>query len=177
MTNKMIVRGINGIRRRWQPILGVVMACALVLSGLQIDLRAIPDRIDRSIHNSSSASGMAVIRLGSPAEAAGSVDYTFDGVDDDVQFQLSLNALPATGGRLVVVSAVQINFAVGMAATGVTRAIDNVTIEGSGRGTYFARNAAAYLFTAGGNNWKFVNLRTDAGSINMAVIMWGGYSH
>lgn len=105
-----------------------------------------------------------VIYIGDPAYAAGTLDYTYDGVADDVQFQAALNALPATGGRLVVVSTTQINFT----AT-VTRAIDNVIIEGSGRSTYFVQDGITPIFTAGGNNWKFVNIRTDAGSINMAA--------
>ncbi len=113
--------------------------------------------------------GEKVITIGDTAQAAGAVDYTFDGVNDNVEFQLALNALPATGGRLVIVSATTINFDVAMAATGVTRAIDNVVIEGSGSGTYFVRNGAALLFTAGGNNWKFTNLRTDAGGIDMGA--------
>jgi hypothetical protein len=102
-----------------------------------------------------------VITLGYIAEAAGSVDYTYDGTNDNVQFQAALNALPVTGGRLVDVSAVQKNFS----AT-VTRAIPNVTISGSGKGSYFTYNGVAPIFTAGGNGWKFEDLRTDAGGIN-----------
>ena len=111
-----------------------------------------------------------VITLGSTALAAGVVDYVYDGVADDVQWQAALNALPATGGRLINVSTVQLNFS----AT-VTRAIDNVIIEGAGRGSYFTNDGGTALFTAGGNNWKFVDLRTDAGSLNMGATtgwMW-----
>lgn len=111
-------------------------------------------------------SGQKVITIGSEAEAAGSVDYTFGAANADVQFQAALNALPATGGRLVVVSAVQINWT---ALTTVTRAIDNVIIEGSGRGTYFVGDGITPIFAAGGDNWVFTNLRTDAGGINMGA--------
>ncbi len=110
--------------------------------------------------------GGKVITLGNPAYAAGALDYEFDGIDDDVQFQAALNALPATGGQLVVVSATTIVFG----AT-VTRAIDNVTITGSGRGTYFTHDAATALFTAGGNNWVFFNLRVDTTAAQLVTAM------
>ncbi len=103
-----------------------------------------------------------VITLGHIAYAAGSVDYTYDGVGDNVQFQAALDALPATGGRIVDVSAVQKNFS----AT-VTRAIANVVIVGAGQGSYFVNDGVTALFTAGGNNWKFQDLRTDAGGITL----------
>lgn len=136
-----------------------VLVVMLALSGIRIT-----DRGDLPFGKSGFAIGGKVITLGSIAEAAGSVDYTFDGTDDDVQFQAALDALPATGGRLVVVSATTINFG----AT-VTRAIPNVTIEGSGLGTYFVNNGGTALFTAGGNNWKFQDLRTDAGGIDLGA--------
>jgi len=149
---------------------GVLVATLLWTLGLQVTDRSnvLPEQVHFGIGNEK------VITLGPQAlYAAGSVDYTFDGVDDNEQFQAALDALPATGGRLVVVSAVQINFAVGMAATGVTRPIDNVTIEGAGAGTYFVRNATNYLFTAGGDGWHFSDLRTDAGGINMGATTGG----
>jgi len=106
--------------------------------------------------------GSVVLRIGT-AEASGTVDYVCDGTDDDIQFQGALDALPATGGEIQILSG---NYDVG--AT-VTRAIDNVTIRGVGRGTYITYNGANAIFTAGGNNWQFKDLRTDAGSINMGV--------
>lgn len=142
----------------------ILVAAILALLNVQVGTRPPTSASGLSLGTGDSV----VITLGD-ALAAGAVDYTFDGTDDNVEFQTALNALPLTGGRLVVVSAVQINFSAGMAATGVTRPIDNVTIEGVGRGTYFARNNTNYLFTAGGNNWVFTNLRTDVGSIDMGA--------
>jgi len=103
-----------------------------------------------------------VITLGYEALAAGSLDYTFDGVDDDVQLQAALDALPATGGRLVIVSAVQINL-----SNTVSRAIDNVIIEGAGDGTYFVNDGVTSIFSAGTQDgWVFRDFSTDAGGIN-----------
>lgn len=109
------------------------------------------------------------ITIGNPVYAAGTPDYICDGAADDVQFQQAMNALPATGGRLVVLTGTYV-----FTAT-VTRAIDNITIEGTGRGTYITYNGANPVFTAGGNNWELRSLRTDAGSINMGATtgwMW-----
>lgn len=93
--------------------------------------------------------------------AAPSADFTCDGVDDNIQFTDAINALPATGGELEVLGGTYV-FA---NLTSVTRAIDNVTITGVGRGSYFTGDGVTALFICGGNNWKFQDIRTDAGSI------------
>jgi hypothetical protein len=97
------------------------------------------------------------------AEAAGVADYTCDGTNDNVQFQLAMNTLPASGGKLTVLAGTY-----SFSAT-VTRAIDNISIEGMGLSSYFTYNAADPIFTAGGNNWSFSNLKTDAGGINVGI--------
>lgn len=101
--------------------------------------------------------------IGNPIYASGQPDYVCDGIDDDIQFQGAMNALPATGGRLVVLGGTY-NF-----SNVVTRAIANISIEGVGQGTYLTRNGVNPLFIAGGNNWNFWGLRTDAGGIDMGV--------
>jgi len=156
-----------GKRKKWLVMSTLLVGVVLVsLLGVQVVDRS--DAIDRSVKIG--IGDGKVITLGHVVYAAGSVDYTYDGVDDDVQFQAALDALPATGGRLVDISAVQKNFS----AT-VTRAIPNVTVEGSGFGSYFTNDGVTALFTAGGNNWVFHNIRTDAGSINVGATtewMW-----
>jgi hypothetical protein len=116
--------------------------------------------------------GDKVLTLGSTVEAAGLVDYTFTGVNDNAQFTLAINALPnagaAVGGRLVVVSATQINFA---ALTSVTRVINNVTIEGSGAGTYFVGDGVTSPFTAGGNNWVLNHIRVNVTTATLLAAM------
>ena len=152
-------------RKKWLVMCSVLAGIMLSSLGIQVvDKGAAAGRISLDVGNEK------VITIGHVAYAAGSVDYTYDGVADNVQFQAALNALPATGGRLVDVSSVQKNFA----AT-VTRAINNVVIEGAGFGSYFANNGVTALFTAGGNGWKFSDLRTDAGGIAMGATtgwMW-----
>lgn len=113
--------------------------------------------------------GVVTITIGHIAHAAGVADYTCDGTDDDVQIQAAMNALPAGGGRLVLLTGTY-----SFSAT-VTRAIANVTVEGTGRSTYITNDGATPLFTAGNSNWVFSNLRTDAGGINMGATagwMW-----
>jgi len=94
---------------------------------------------------------------------AATADYVCDGTDDDVQWQAALDALPAGGGKLVALAG---NYSFG--AT-VSRAIDNVTIEGTGYGSYFAYNGSTALFSIGSQNkWTFRDLRIDAGGITTA---------
>lgn len=90
-------------------------------------------------------------------------DATLDGNADDVEVQALLASLPSTGGKIIL-GAGNIRFN----AT-VSRAINNVTIEGSGKGTYVYNNAATALFSAGAQTgWVFKDLRTDAGGLTAA---------
>jgi hypothetical protein len=96
------------------------------------------------------------------AEAA-TADYQCDGVDDNVQWQQALNALPSGGGKIIGLAG---NYNFG--AT-ISRAINNVTIEGLGKSTYFAYNNSAALFSAGTQTgWLFVNIATDGGWLTLA---------
>jgi len=98
------------------------------------------------------------------AYAAGTPDYTCDGVADDVEIQAAVNALPADGGRICILAGTY-NFT----AT-VTRAIDDVIIEGVGAGVVINRNGAAALFSAGAQDgWSFRDFETDAGGITVAA--------
>jgi parallel beta-helix repeat protein len=144
-------------RHRW--LISSLLTAIIVVSVLGVQLDIVPKDNGSPIIGQ----GQVVLRIGTKAEASGTVDYVCDGVDDDIQFQGALDALPANGGTIEILVG---NYDVG--AT-VTRAIDNVTIVGTGRGTYITYNAVNYIFTAGGNNWQFKNLRTDVGSINMGA--------
>ena len=99
------------------------------------------------------------ITIGPDTALGASPDYTCDGTADDVQFQQALNAFPANGGKLHVLGG-QYNF-----TSTITRAIGNVIIEGNGYSTYFVYNGANPIFTAGGSNWVFEDIRFDAGFI------------
>jgi hypothetical protein len=137
---------------------------ALILAVLLAGLFGVPQ-----IHSTSQNGipvigiGQNTITIGNEAYAAGVADYVCDGVQDNVQFFAAINALPAGGGELVVLAGTY-NFS----AT-VTRAINNITITGTGQGTYFTYNGVNPIFTAGGNNWKIQGVRTDAGGINMGA--------
>ncbi len=94
---------------------------------------------------------------------AATADYVVDGAADDVQAQAALNALPNTGGKLIFYAG---NYV--FTAT-VARAIPNVTIEGSGKATYFAYNGSTPSFSAGSQaGWVFKDFRTDAGYLTVA---------
>ncbi len=101
--------------------------------------------------------------IGNPAYAAGSADYYSDGTDDDVQFQQALDALPATGGRLIVYTG---NYSF---SNTVSRAIDNVLIQGVGMAAYLAYDGVNPLFDVGiQSGWVFRNIRFDAGGIDVS---------
>jgi hypothetical protein len=87
-------------------------------------------------------------------------DIVVDGIDDHVQVQQAIDALPSTGGKVIIYGG---NYDFG--AT-VSRAIDNIVIEGSGKATYLANNGSTNLITAGSQTgWIVKDLRTDAGGL------------
>ena len=90
-------------------------------------------------------------------------DYVCDGAEDNIQVQEALDALPATGGKLVLFAG-DYDFH----AT-VLRAIDNVCIEGGGYATYVNAGATDVFDDGGQDNWVFKNFRTGAGGITRDV--------
>lgn len=146
-----------GILKRYKMhlVFSVFVAIVLILSSIQLE-------VPTDDANDSLISNFPILRIGT-VEAAGTVDYTVDGTDDNVQFQAALDALPATGGRIQALSGTY-NFS----AT-VSRAIDNVLIEGTGQATIFNNDAATALFSAGSQaNWTFRDFSTDAGGLTVS---------
>jgi hypothetical protein len=109
--------------------------------------------------------GQITITVGTVADASAIVDYVCDGTDDNIQLQGALDALPANGGAIQILAG-NYDFANGVT---VTRALNNVTISGVGRGTYITCDGVTAIFTAGGNNWQIRDLRTDAGGLTMGA--------
>jgi hypothetical protein len=160
-------------KRNWViGISSVIIAIALLFSGLTINNRAINQKIDSILQGDVSVGSLyKEIIIGTTAEAAGTSDYTCDGIADDAQFQAALNALPNIGGKITVLTG---NYV--FSAT-VTRMIDRVTIEGNGLSSNFTYNGVNPIFTAGGNQWVFSNIVTDAGGINLgATTGWLEYN-
>jgi len=104
-----------------------------------------------------------VLTLGT-VQAAGVADATADGAADDVQAQALLTALPATGGRLYILTGVY----VWTNATTITDASPGITISGTGIGTSITGSGATSPITAGGNNWVLENLKV---SVNTATLL------
>jgi hypothetical protein len=144
--------------------LALVLILGLVFGGFQIGTKTVksPEIAKQVIGDTMQ---VPVFRIGNPVYGSTAVDYTIDGTDDNVQFQAAIDALPSTGGLIQVVSSGTISFS----AT-VSRAINNVSIIGTGFGTYFTYNASDPIFNATGlTGWSFEDLRTDAGSITTAA--------
>jgi hypothetical protein len=147
--------------KTWLKQIVIQLGVTIVALGLLFTLGA---PIIANLSGQSGVAQKAVITLGFAGEAyAVTPDYQVDGTDDDVQVQTALNALPATGGRLVLFAGNWV-----FSAT-VSRAINNVTVEGDGKGTYLTHDAATPLFTAGAQTgWVFKDFRTDAGYLTLA---------
>ncbi len=98
--------------------------------------------------------------IGTNAYAAGTADYYCDGVADNAQWQVAIDALPPGGGKLVGLTGDYVFSA------NVNRAIDNITIQGTGKGTYFARDNSNPIFSVGSqSNWTFRDCSFDGGGI------------
>lgn len=95
---------------------------------------------------------------------AAAPDYTCDGVDDNVQFQAALTALPVSGGTIHVLSG-----SYDFSAT-VLRAIDGVAWVGTGKGSSIVNDGVTPIFDAGTQaGWYFENLTLDAGGIDVST--------
>jgi len=145
-------------RRKW--LFSGILTLTILLSVLSLQVKVIPETGNQTI-----GQGHLIITIGDSTYASGTVDYVCDGTDDDIQFQGALDALPATGGELQVLTG-SYDFA---NATTVTRAIPNVKITGTGQGSSFTCDGATAIFTAGGNGWTISNIKTDAGGLAMGV--------
>jgi hypothetical protein len=144
--------------------LSLFLAVVLVLSGITVAEKLTPTAKSSQDSVLRVSLGQKVITI-KTAEASGAADFTCLGVNDNVIFQTALNALPVAGGRLDVLG----GHYVWAAGANVTRTIPNVTINGVGASTNITGNGVTPLFIAGGNNWVFSNIRTDAGGISVGT--------
>jgi len=100
----------------------------------------------------------------SPDPVLAAADYICDGVDDDVEIQQAVDALPATGGKIFIYAGDY------HLSNAISRSIDNIWIEGAGKGTYLAYNASTPVINAGARNaWIISNLRTDVGGVYVSL--------
>ena len=137
-------------RRKFLLIAGAAAGLAAV-AGLA---QKVPSLVDKITGKKS------VLRIGWFGQVyAIAPDLIVDGVDDWDQLLQALNALPTGGGKIICYGG---NY--DFNGHTVSRAINNVTIEGSGMSTYFAGGTPN--ITAGvQTGWLFKDLRTDAGGL------------
>ncbi len=155
---------MNKLRRffkgKWKHIvaIGIVVSLLYVLVPINITINPPTEGINRD--SLTIGENYVTFTIGTDVYAAGVADYTCDGTDDDVQFQAALDALPAGGGQLVVLTG-----AYSFSAT-VSRAIDNVTIQGVGQASSLSYDGGTPIFSAGvRSDWTFSDLKFDAGGI------------
>lgn len=136
-----------------------VLTIAVILGMLGVQLNVAPTPSNHQSYPQSFTLTIGTV------DASQTVDYICDGIADDIQFQGAIDALPAGGGEIHVLTG---NYV--FSAT-VTRAIANVTITGVGKATYIAHDAGTALFTAGGNNWVYSNFRVDTTTAQLVTAM------
>lgn len=120
--------------------------------------------IDIPVGNSGRPATFYIGSTLTPWPASASVDYQCDGVDDHIQIQQALDALPVNGGKIVIYAG---NYKLGAS---ISRAIDNIVIEGVGAGTYLSNNGVTNIFNVGiQKKWVFKDIRVDNGGISVAT--------
>ena len=147
-------------------ITSAALAIAIIFSIIGLSIEVKPHYTGNSNATIRSDKDRFEISIGTnEAYAAETPDYSCDGVADNVQFQQALDALPAIGGKLRILSGTYAFTAL----TTVTRAIGDVVIEGVGSASLINCDGATAVFTAGGNNWKFSDIASDAGGFDMGA--------
>lgn len=141
----------------------VITSCAIIIIFTLLML-FLPVNLNQTQPSNLITIGLSELQPGA-AYAASTLDYNCDGTDDDVQFQMALDALTTTGGVIRVVRTGTYNF-----SNTVSRAIDNVIIEGVGQGVYFANDGVTSIFDAGTQDgWIFRDFSTDAGGVDIGT--------
>lgn len=140
-------------RFKWQALLVTILVIVLLISGIQLQY----------IHNQQSiVRDKIIIGTSSVQATSTNPDYVTDGVNDNVEIQNALNALPAGGGELQFLAGTYV-WQAGVHT--VSRAIDNVIITGVGAGTIFTTDGVNPAFTVGvQNGWVFRDFSTTTGA-------------
>ena len=118
------------------------------------------------LHEAKTASGRTYVSIAAVGAVSGA-DYTYTNPNADIAFALALNALPATGGTLNVLSTGSVQF-----ATPVTVTKANVVINCSGVGTVFTAGGVSAPFIAGANSLTFENCKFDVSPNMGATTGW-----
>lgn len=124
---------------------------------------------DDHVGDTSRIATRIVAASGAHQSSKDGADYICDGVDDHVQIQAALDALPAGGGRVALSEG---TYTLGAQ---IGRAINNVEISGGGRATLLNLNGSTPVIDVGGQtDWTVSNLATDAGGIDLTGVPTGG---
>lgn len=120
----------------------------------------------RVLYRGQSATHLTVASSTTTQEQKNSANFICDGTADDVELQAALDALSSTGGKIALTDGT-FNL-----SAQVTRAIDNVTVEGAGGGTIVNLDGSTPCFSSNGRlGWQVVNISCDGGgSIPSAVL-------
>jgi parallel beta-helix repeat protein len=112
---------------------------------------------DAHVGDTGRANSYVVAANDAPDNWKNQSDGTGDGSADDVTVQTYIDLLPTNGGSISLTTGTY----VWANATTVTRAINGITVRGTGVGTYLTGDGTTAQFTAGGNNWILEDFKTD----------------
>ncbi len=114
-------------------------------------------------HRKFSEQGTILVAASNSLDKSGA-RYICDGVADDVEIQAALNALPATGGCVLLLDGTY------TLTAQIARAIDDVEIRGCGHATLLNWNNTNPVITAGvRDGWLLSHFSTDAGGVSIAT--------
>ncbi len=98
------------------------------------------------------------------AEHKRAANYVCDGRADDVEIQAAVDALPSSGGMVVLSEG---TFSLDAQ---ISKAGDNVCIAGAGPATRLNLDGSTAVITAAAQNrWLLINFETDAGGVNIGT--------
>lgn len=154
------------LKRIAKPLLATLIILALLTSATIVSLDSHKD------NDSYGLKDIFTIGYAGIAYAAGTPDYTCNGVNDDIEYQQAINALPASGGQISILTGTY-NF-----SNTVSRAIDNITIQGVGLSCILTNDGITPIFDAGvQSDWVFKDFKTDNGGIDVSTAVYYSFEN
>ena len=146
----------------------IMIASLAILFFLSVSFLIVKPSDSNLIVQNNNVKTLIVANHLSPDPVQASADYVCDGVNDSVEIQQAVDALPTQGGKITIYAGTY------SLTHAISRAIDNVCIEGVGRGTYLTFDGLTMVLSAGAQRgWSFNDLWVDAGGVGVSsAVEW-----
>ena len=117
---------------------------------------------DRMLYRRGASQSATFVVAASDSLHQGYADYVCDGVDDQEEIQAAIDALPSSGGEIMLMEGTY------TLSSQVYRAIDNVHFEGMGNATLIELDGKTPVISSKNQGgWTYSNIRTDSGGIDV----------